>query len=543
MDKEKKNKLSIYLVKKDIPVDQIIVSDHSLDTHEVNEMKLCIRPSATKQPKWVANFFGPTLKERRNIFSSVPSAVLIIPVKVDANAVRYFAITFGAGYHLLQKGVFEERFGLRVVLNAVDEKNIRRIDKKNFGALVKQTTEQAGRSAETSEFGIDIEQDLIQAVTGLSTDIVLGKTISGKDSLHVSVPRTVENISDFLKLCYQYNSSKVYKKKFPWIDQIEEIRDAKKVEELDGKLITRINADNYEKLWMAIPEIIDWSDFSCFKYGTSKNANEYSDLQIFDFIKEHEKHKGAFTIEMLKRFEAYCYFEILPENSWRIYDCIYAEISERDRVYTLTNGKWYQVNRDFSVDVEKEYSEILSRVSPVALPKCPTREGKITEPVVESQYNEYSATKSDYALLDRKTVMHSGSPIEICDLYTKNKEFIHVKHYGGSSVLSHLFNQGVVSAELFSMHSSYREKMNTKLPAEFQVKNPDKPIVPEQYKVIFGIISNSKGALEIPFFSKVSLRNSYRRLRLYRYDVYIQKIEVDKSVQLELKNTTKTKNN
>ena len=541
MSREKKNKLSIYLIKKDVPVDGIIVLDSSLIIREINGARLYIRPSATKRPGWITSFFGSVLTEEKGIFSSVPSAALIVPVKVEEKAIRYFAITFGAGYHLMQKGVFEEHFGLHLVLNAVDEKNIRIIDKTNLGALVKQTREQAGRSAETSEFGIDVEQDLVQAVTGLSADPAFGKTISGKDSLHVSIPNTFNNINDFLKLCFRYSNSKEYKKKFPWIDQIEEIRDARKIGELDAQLVLKINNDNYDKLWMAIPEIIDWANFDCFKYGASKKGEEYRDLQILDFINEHKEYKGEFTLELLKGFEAYCYFESLPEKSWRIYDCIYVEISERDRVYTLTNGKWYQINKDFSDDVEKEYSRILSLKSPVSLPNCPMRMEKIMEPVVESQYNEYAAEKTGYALLDRKTVMHSGSPIEVCDLYSKNKEFVHVKHYGGSSVLSHLFNQGVVSAELFSSHPNYRKEMNKRLLPVFQVKNLDQPIIPEEYKVIFGIISNSKGGLEIPFFSKVSLKNAYRRLKLYRYEVYLQKIEVDESVQLKSEKPVKKK--
>lgn len=543
MGREKKNKLSIYLIKKEVPEDGIIVQDRSLKIRTINKAKLYVRPSATRQPKWVTDFFGTVLNEQRDIFSSMPSAALVIPVQINANISCHFVITFGAGHHLLQKGVFEERFGLRVVLNAVDEKNIRRIDKKNLGALVKQTTEQAERSVKTSEFGINIEQDLVQAVTGLSADPSLGKMISGRDSLHVSIPNTLSNIDSFLKLCFKYSNATTYKNRsFSFIDQIEEIRDSKKIEQLNSQLMLKINSNNYDKLWMSIPEIIDWADFACFKYRTSKNAEEYSDLQIFDFIKEHEKYKGVFALEMLKKFEAYCYFEISPEKSWRIYDCIYTEISEKDRVYTLTNGKWYQINHDFTTDVEKDYSAILSRISPVALPGCPTREGKVTEPIVESQYNEYAAKKLDYALLDMKEVMHSGSPIEICDLYTKNKEFIHVKHYGGSGVLSHLFNQGVVSAELFSMHSIYRQKMNDKLPVKFQVKNPDQIIIPEQYKIIFGVISDAEGELKIPFFSKVSLRNSFRRLNLYRYDVYLQKIEVDRSVQLKAAKKPKKRN-
>lgn len=539
MTREKKNKLSIHLIRKDTPDDEIIVQDPGLINREIDGSRLYVRPSATKRPAWISSFFGSTLASEKGIFSSVPSAALIIPVKVEAKTARHFAVTFGAGYHLLRKGVSEEHFGLRVVLNAVDQKNIRAIDKTSLGALLKQTREQAGRSAETSEFGINIEQDLIQAVTGLSTEKGLGKTISGKDSLHISVPNTLHDIDELLKLCFRCYNSAEYKKKFPWIDQIEEIRDVRKVEELDLQLERKINEENFEKLWMAIPEIIDWYDFECFKYRRSEKAGKYRDLMIPDFIEEHENHKGKFTAELLKKYEAYCYFETSPEKSWRIYDCIYAEISERDRIYTLTNGKWYQVNKDFSDDVEKEYSRILLEKSPIKLPDCPTREEKSTEPVVESRYNEYAAEKGSHALLDRKTVMHSGSPIEICDLYSRNREFIHVKHYGGSSVLSHLFNQGIVSAELFSSHASFRKEMNKRLPAEFRVKNPAQPIIPQEYKIDFGIISSSKKELDIPFFSKVALRNSFLRLKLYRYKVYLQKIEVDSRVQLKTEKTAK----
>ena len=531
MGEKKKVKLSIYLIRENVPVDGVVIQDSNIRNREINGSKIYIKPSATKIPAWINNFFGTELSGENDIFSSMPSAALIVPVKVEKKILRRFAITFGAGYHLLEKGVFEEHFGLRVVLNAVDEKNIRVIDKTNMGALVKQTRDQAGRSAETSEFGIDIEQDLIQAVTGLSVDHALGKTISGKDSLHVSVPKTFHDIGEFLKLCFSYYSSNVYKTKFPWIDQIEEIRDARTMEELDLQLIQKINADEHEKLWMAIPEIIDWADFDCFKYRKSERAEKYRDLQIPDFIKEHEKLRGEFTIEHLKKYKAYCFFENSHEKSWRIYNCIYVEISEKDRIYTLTNGKWYQINKDFSKEVEEEYSKVISTKSPVSLPNCPILR-ETAEPIIESKYNEYAAKKASFALLDRKTVMHSGSPIEICDLYSKNKEFIHVKHYGGSSVLSHLFNQGIVSAELFSSHASYRKDMNERLPADYQVVKPDQPINPQEYKVIFAIISRSKNDLDIPFFSKVSLRNSVRRLKLYRYKVYLQKIEVDEKVNL-----------
>jgi uncharacterized protein (TIGR04141 family) len=536
MSKEKKNKLSIYLIKKGIPQNETIVEDASLRTREIEGSTLAVRPSATKRPAWIGDFFGLTLAGDDSIFSSVPSVALIVPINLGKKGIRRFAITFGAGFHLLRKGVFEQHFGLRIVLNSVDQKNIRMIDKTSLGALVKQSREQAGRSAETSEFGIDIEQDLIQAVSGLSKEKGFGKTISGKDSFHISVPTTFKDLNELLKLCLKYFNSDEYKKSnFSWIDNIEEIRDARKIAELDTKLVEKINGDNFEKIWMAIPEIIDWSDFECFKYRKSAKAEKYRDLMFQDFIKEREEHKGTFTIELLNKYEAYCFFETTPEKSWRIYDCIYAEISEGDRIYTLTNGKWYQINKDFSKDVEKEFKRILSEKPSLQLPKCPVRKEKITEPVIENEYNEYAAKKGEFALLHGKDVMHSGSRIEVCDLYSLNKEFIHVKKYGGSNVLSHLFNQGIVSAELFSSHDSFRKEMNKRLPPEYRILNPEQPINPTEYKVVFGIISSSKKDLDIPFFSKVSLRNSFMRLKLYRYSVFIQKIDVDDRIKIKAK--------
>jgi len=41
-------------------------------------------------------------------------------------------------------------------------------------------------------------------------------------------------------------------------------------------------------------------------------------------------------------------------------------------------------------------------------------------------------------------------------LITKDKEIVHVKHYGGSAVLSYLFSHGVVSGELFIADEDFR---------------------------------------------------------------------------------------
>jgi uncharacterized protein (TIGR04141 family) len=84
-------------------------------------------------------------------------------------------------------GVIEERFGLKVVLNLVSPDSFRNITKTTLGSVPKHSQEQMTRDVTASEFGIDVEQDLIGSVTGKSKDPQLGKVITGKDSLNCTV--------------------------------------------------------------------------------------------------------------------------------------------------------------------------------------------------------------------------------------------------------------------------------------------------------------------------------------------------------------------
>jgi uncharacterized protein (TIGR04141 family) len=129
--------------------------------------------------------------------------------------------------------------------------------------------------------------------------------------------------------------------------------------------------------------------------------------------------------------------------------------------------------------------------------------------------------------MDADLISHGGghSSIEFCDLLTSDKKLVHIKRYGGSSQLSHLFSQGVVSGELFVSDEGFREKLNEKLPAAHKLADIHARPNATEYEIVFGVISKSNNPLEIPFFSKVSLRNARRRLEGYGYMVSKKKIE------------------
>src|SRR5262249_48043820 len=141
--------------------------------------------------------------------------------------------TFGYGRNLLKPGTYEEDFGLRITLNAVDPNKIKAIDRMTLDAVAQQTRIQAIRDASMSEFGLDVEQDLLRAVTGVPVDPALGNRFTGRDALQVSVPIKLSDISDLLARLLSEFAKDDYKARFPWIEQIHEIDDAVKKAQLD----------------------------------------------------------------------------------------------------------------------------------------------------------------------------------------------------------------------------------------------------------------------------------------------------------------------
>ena len=99
---------------------------------------------------------------------------------------------------------------------------------------------------------------------------------------------------------------------------------------------------------------------------------------------------------------------------------------------------------------------------------------------------------------------------------------IHVKKYGGSQVIGHLFNQGLVSARML-FDQSFRTEVNNRLPDGWDV--PMDGFTPRHYEVVYGIISKKRDERpHIPFFSKVVFHDIYHTLTGFGYGVSLKAI-------------------
>jgi uncharacterized protein (TIGR04141 family) len=512
--KVRNQSLSIFLIREGVPVAEALKPGlRKVSVSKVGDLYYKQNPRSS--PKWLT-FFEDTLAEIPRLSNQSNGALLVV-----RRGKRHFAVSFGLGRHLLEAGKYEDSFGLRVTLNSVDPDRLKSVDRRTFDAISCHTRTQASQAGDVNAFGLNVEQDLLRAATGSPLDEQLGRRMTGMDALLVTVPTTIEALPSLLdKYLIRYEDDS-YKKTFPWVDHIGEVRDAKLRAELDEQLVAmiRTSAPSDMSAWLAVPDLIEWAEIGGFRYRSSNEAELYADLHVRDFL-DTVADVDVVTAETLRHRHVFAY-DTDDERwirRWTVYSCLYGEIEHDATTYLLSSGVWYRVEREFVATIDRLVARLVrTSTLPIYSDKS------------EGDYNKRvsAASSGKIALLDRKLIRIGGTTVEFCDLFTSDHRMIHVKRYGGSSVLSHLFAQGSVAANAFLEDPAFRAAVNTKLPKSHQFKDIANRPDPKQFEVNYAIVSRSKKRIDkaLPFFSRLNLRNAARQLRAFGFNVVLSKIE------------------
>jgi len=475
---------------------------------------LYVQPSKSNPPRWATLFEGSLDLSLLGRVSS--TAAVLFVVRED----QAFAITFGHGKHLLDPNCWEERFGLLVALNSIGERQLRSIDKQSFDAFSSHSRIQVSRETGATDFGLDIEQDLLRAVVGTPKNEGLGERLGGFDALHASARLSLKDLLKQLDSYERQFHSRSYRDTFPWIDHVRQLRDENTRERLDRDLMDKIKGGDLDRCWLAVPEVIDWTQSWAFRYGTSRRHPEHHDISFRTFLESVDDPAELTEVTLHARrvlgFDA----DGVQRLTWPVYRCIYAEIDIGRDTYLLNGGVWYRIAKGFVGEVNDAYQAI-PRYD-LSLPEY--------DDETETAYNARvaSADRGTFAAMDRKNRQYGGgrSKVEFCDLYTRSLDIIHVKRYGSASNFSHLFSQGIVSGESFQMDPAFRGLVNHALPSTHKIgdvqNRPDRDV----YRVVFAVVSEAVGPLTLPFFSRVTLRHAYRNLTGIGFRTCLAKIQV-----------------
>lgn len=539
--------LSIYLLKNDVKADTSILNLLNAKSYPVEiegTTSTLHLQTPTSNPPAFAQLFTANKELKGLDFGTNQSTGAVLQLSHAGNT---YLIAFGKGYHMIETSYMVPDFGLKTALNLIEAKNIRGIDTASNKSTPLNNRIQSGLGAEVSDFPIDIDEDFLSAIEGLSNEKVFGSRVSGRrKALKVNFKGGLSDLPKLLLNAYQKYKATL-PAEFKWVENIREVTDGSVTSTLDNELLQRLNSFHLnglapgDNLTLIAPEIYESEQVSGFSYG-SRNKQR-SDLLCLTRYLDHVMSKTS----TLKLSHLKTEFKVFAKDNdhktlkiWSGYECIYSEVVHNKKHYELRAGVWYELNVDFV----KEMNAVMASIPTykVSLPNYNHDS--------EGAYNKAVAKgDSNIKCMDTKNIYIGGgqSRFEFCDLvHQKNghdnlTDLIHVKHYTSSATLSHLFAQGVVSAEIFRSSEEAREKMYTGHPNVMPLTNPAIKPNAGDYRVVYAIYDITALPTKLPFFSKVNLKNAYNRLQLLGYEVALAHIDVDpvKKAQLKVKASQK----
>lgn len=493
-----------------------------------------VKERAAGRPKWATQLDELHGAQIPNLTTLSASAVVFVKSKK-----RVVAFVFGYGRYLLDDSKFVLDFGIKTALNSLDNKTLRSVDLYSMEQEPMQKRTQAVRNSNINAFGIDVSRDILKAVTGEARAGIDWETIHGGGAQFSFTAKILgfEELSQLAEALSDLYNLSIYKTDFEWVDNIQRVQSDSLRATLDGLLVSDLQKGVPSDLQLTLPEIGEWDKIAGFSYTHAK-TDVKSIISTADYFAANPA--GGHTLEKLKSNRVFCYDVNNLEANYSVYSCVYYERAYKNKIYILFSNSWFCVDVDFLDSINTSISTI--PISTLIFPSVQ----KYTVPVTkvnksgialesEGDYNLRVSAMAGYHLLDKKLVKPrvGASSIEVCDLLSDNREFIHAKHRkGGSSGISHLFAQGRISAELLLSDKEFRKGARGKL------KGVGKDLVPldkfdsSLSEIVFLVLGDKSIDVKsnLPFFSKVNLWITYLSLTQRNFKVSIAGAPLSSSV-------------
>lgn len=514
-------RLTIFLLREVDGPDDALADDvaAALETKDLTAAsglsgRFYVKRSSPNTPSWV-NYLNPVVDGGIQGPRSASASGLLV-LAVDGHQ---FALTFGYGRSLLNQAKIERRFGLKVALNLINDRQIRSLDTKTFDEMVVSTNTQTSRTADLPTFGVDVLRDILRAVTGSAPEDSGYKTVSGADALVLGVDAPATGIPTLLRDLYSHYTETKYQATFGWIDHLAEVKDPALINRLDTRLVDQLKIADTSATHLAMPENLDWEDIEHFLIVPTARQAQFEELDLDAYLAVPATKTPNLTIDQLKSRKVSVKFisSSDPVTKWSLYQCLVSEQNIDDKLFALVEGHWFEVANSLVTQVDNTVAQLPGAT--VTLPAGLPGE-------TEAHYNRRAAAASpDLTLLDAKLVAPDGANtrIEFCDLLSTDGSLVHVKRKSRSSTLSHLFAQGHVSAEALS-DGTLRDQVRAAIQKAVGAKDASRwlDLVPpagtnparDNLTITYAVITNSKapGVRWLPFFSRLALTQTVRDL-------------------------------
>jgi uncharacterized protein (TIGR04141 family) len=494
----------------------------------------------SKSPDWVhhvsqvANFEDDILH-----FESQSLGAVILLTRSE----RVFAITFGIGFHGIRPSLIERGFGLRVTANVVNVDKVRSAQTRGVARDARDQKTILPVDGQFEDLDIEVNEDWLRQLAGTATDKKFGTSISGSDSLRITVPefsiRDIESKADAILSAYETDR---YKTVFPFLDQISPIDKSDPVVEQLDQLVTAQLRGHEPRITFAAPDPFELDRLDHFEFTANYNRFDIEDLEnaaIYEVIDEVRPEKDPLDAVKVYAVDG---DGALVDRIRELKSYVQTEVELDGTNYLLSAGLWFVVREDFALSIDAQVDAITDLTSKLALPAWDASALKAdsSDPTAEGSYNILTAASKGFALMDKKLVhLAAGEKLEICDLLTPDRELLCVKSASNSAVLSHLVAQAVVSASTWG-----NPKFQTQLQGFWSTLRPGAgPLVREATTFVLTIATPKPGPLSksLFFFTKVQIANSVELISRGSFKVALARIEMTGVVATKRKRALRAK--
>lgn len=490
--------------------------------------RLFVRKSFEHEASWFG-YLSPimTAEGVERVTTKSAGAVLLIHVHE-----RVFAVTFGTGFHAVDHGLIEPDFGLRVAANCIDVDGLTLADARGLGKGKRNATSRLAQPGEMFALGLLTDEEWIRRFGGNVNIHGFARSAKGADSLQLSLDDSFElgDLSAKLRQALDLYQADTYRDSFPFLDYFRRESDKETIKELDG-LITEAMRQRDREIGFALPDDFDLAAdaYRLLRSRRRVNLRELRTEDVYDAIDTVNGWANplhSVKVEALNLSGE----EVRAREELRRYVVASAQRTGTDghQDYAITAGAWFRVNPGYAETVDRYLADSIPDITDeLDLPQWDDEylkahvEGKYGE----DRYNRYACDRRGYALLDRDFYRgQAGEQVEICDQLTPDKKLICVKRMDGSDKMSHLFQQGSVSAQMIMGNQSYQAKLMAKLrqldpAAEFGNAT--------DWTIVYAVATSKPDDLKriMYFFSRAALRSHAQTIRVTGIRVAVAKID------------------
>lgn len=537
---------SLYLAKESITDFSALLTENATDrlAHPSSQIldpegfadrsRLIVLSGTPAVPKWLMDLQSKF--DVREVRSSSMCSILMFETER-----RVFVVTFGHGWMYLKNSALEPDFGLKVSLNALDENLLRRVERANLGDALRGVS-LSPFHRDFRSFGLDDALDLIRKVSGSTREAASADVMAGSQSLKLSGEISLDDLPSLARESLQFLRSTSYRSTgFHIIDYVRPITDPTLTDELGEIAATsiRMQENNFE---LGLPETNEDEGVG-YKFTGPRLRGYFPDLTLRNYVSALGNRLEDLNTQVLRSHNIAAIYEdgVRPPRKWPIWSALVGSVVHDGTRYAINEGCWYAIEEQFRKSIEEAFSEVVTdweNDPPRPLVRRYNHNGSgIFQ--TEAEYNIQLCRDRGYVLMDRQLIRLQGMQaggFEACDaLDVDGKRFIHVKRSSRrSSVLSHFFKQGSNSGQQFKKFkatwSNLAERVEGVAGRQGR-ENLSEAISDDSRKwsVEYWIIDvpRQSGKFNIPFFSKITLRDEVRNLRAMDYEVRIRFIPIE----------------